>query len=150
MKYILSNKDTYDPYEGQNKIKASKKIIIPSKFTAHDKIHRYGGRIEDPFKVNTQYKDELKQRVFTSSSHQKNPQKKLQAVEQINNTFKKARDIKVGMSKPGSGGKVTAAQVLDIFPSFQAMPHKILHVINDDQAVLEENLPLDLDANQNQ
>ena len=76
MKYILSNKDTYDPYEGQNKVKLSKKIIIPSKFIAHDKIHRYGGKIEDPFKVNTDYKDELKQRVFTSAPHQKNPQKK--------------------------------------------------------------------------
>ena len=52
LKYVMSDKDAYDPYEGQKKEKLSKSIIIPSKFTALDKVHRYGGKIEDPFKLN--------------------------------------------------------------------------------------------------
>lgn len=47
----------------------SKKIIIPAKFTAHDKINRYGGKIEDPFKVNTINPHEIDERVFTSEFH---------------------------------------------------------------------------------
>jgi hypothetical protein len=50
----------------------SKKIIIPAKFTAHDKINRYGGKIEDPFIVNTIDPHEIDERVFTSEVHQKN------------------------------------------------------------------------------
>jgi hypothetical protein len=52
LKFILSDKDTFDPYEFQKKERMSKKIIIPARFTAHDKINHYGGKIEDPFKVN--------------------------------------------------------------------------------------------------
>lgn len=66
LKFVLSNKEVYDPFEGQKKARASKKIIIPSKFTAHDKINRYGGKIEDPFKLNTMNQHEIDTRVFTS------------------------------------------------------------------------------------
>jgi uncharacterized membrane protein len=69
LKYVLSNKDTYDPSEGQKKMRMSKKIIIPSKFTAHDKISKYGGKIEDPFIVNIENKHEMEQRVFTAPEH---------------------------------------------------------------------------------
>ena len=51
------------------------------------------------------------------------------------------------MVKPGSNGEVKAAQVFDVFPSFHVMPHKLIHVMNDDQAALEENLPIELDGN---
>ena len=30
----------------------SKQIVIPSRFTAYDKANRFGGKIEDPFKLN--------------------------------------------------------------------------------------------------
>ena len=69
LKYVLSNKDTYDPYEGQKKVKMSKKILIPAKFIAHDKIHTYGGKIEDPFRTNILNPHEMEQRVFTHETH---------------------------------------------------------------------------------
>ena len=77
LKFVLSDKDTYDPYEGQKKARMSKKIIIPAKFTAHDKINRYGGKIEDPFKVNmTINVKDVDERVFTVQEHKENPNKK--------------------------------------------------------------------------
>lgn len=81
LKYILSDKDTYDPFEGQQKLKMSKKIIIPSNFIAHDKIHRYGGRIADPFELNTQNPHEADDRVFTSVEHQKLSEKRRKGAE---------------------------------------------------------------------
>lgn len=66
LKFVLSNKDTYDPFEGQKKARLAKKIIIPSRFTALDKINRYGGKIEDPFKLNTENQGDIDKIVFTS------------------------------------------------------------------------------------
>ena len=94
LKFVLSDKDTYDPYENQKKARMSKKIIIPAKFTAHDKINRYGGKIEDPFKVNLTIKQsEVDERVFTSAEHKQDPNKKTRGIEQINNTFEKVKLI---------------------------------------------------------
>lgn len=45
------------------------------------------------------------------------------------------------MVKPGSNGKITAAKVFNIMPSFQSLPLKILHVINDDANAIEEDMP---------
>ena len=45
------------------------------------------------------------------------------------------------MVKPGTNGKVTAAKVFNIMPSFQSLPLKILHVINDDAKAIEEDMP---------
>ena len=60
----------------------SKKIIIPAKFTAHDKINRYGGKIEDPFKVNmTINAKDVEERVFTSLEHKQNLNKKTKGIE---------------------------------------------------------------------
>jgi len=39
-------------------------------YTAIDKIHRYGGKIEDPFKLNVINQNEVEDRVFTSEDHQ--------------------------------------------------------------------------------
>ena len=44
----------------------AKKIVIPAKFTAIDKINRYGGKIEDPFKLNLLNQGDIDKRVFTS------------------------------------------------------------------------------------
>ena len=52
LKYVMAEKDGYDPYEGKQKQKMSKKIIIASSFSAFDKVHRYGGKIENPFNLN--------------------------------------------------------------------------------------------------
>ncbi len=52
------------------------------------------------------------------------------------------KEIKEGMVKPGSNGKITARNVLNIVPSFQAMPLKLLYVINDDMNAIEENMPI--------
>ena len=51
LKFILSSKDTYDINEGKQAL-PSKQIIIPSSFKAFSKINKYGGNIEDPFKLN--------------------------------------------------------------------------------------------------
>ena len=45
------------------------------------------------------------------------------------------------MDKPDSNGRVKAMKVFDIMPSFQALPHQILHVLNEDIGALDENLP---------
>lgn len=67
LKFVLSNKDVYDPLENQKKARLAKKIIIPSRYTQHDKINRYGGKIEDPFKfLNIHNKGDFDERVFTS------------------------------------------------------------------------------------
>jgi hypothetical protein len=143
LKYVLSSKDNFDPYEGQKKMRMSKKIIIPSKFTAHDKIHRYGGKIEDPFNINTDNKHEMEKRVFTSDHHQRSEAKRIEGIKQIESTFKRVKQITCGMTKPGSNGKVTAKRVMNIMPMFNAVPQKIVHVINDDDATLTHNLTLE-------
>jgi len=49
------------------------------------------------------------------------------------------------MEKPDSNGRVKAMKVFDIMPSFQALPHQILHVLNEDIGALDENLPANSD-----
>lgn len=56
LKFVLSAKDTYDINEGKQ-APASKQIIIPSSFKAFSKINKYGGNIEDPFKLNVLKQD---------------------------------------------------------------------------------------------
>lgn len=139
LKFLLSEKDTYDPYEGQKKARMAKKIVIPAKFTAIDKINRYGGKIEDPFKVNlTINQSEVEERVFTSAEHGADPNKRAQGLKQIESTFEKVKNVKIGMRKPGSTLK--AMKVFDIMPNFQSLPHQILHVLNEDIGALDENL----------
>ena len=46
------------------------------------------------------------------------------------------------MEKPDSHGRLKAAKVFDIVPSFTAMPQQILHVLNEDMAEVESNLPI--------
>jgi len=95
----------------------AKKIVIPAKFTAIDKINRYGGKIEDPFKINLTIKQsEVDERVFTSAEHKADLSKKVKGVEQIKSTFDKIKNVKVGMEKPGSSLK--AMKVFDIMPNF--------------------------------
>ena len=105
----------------------AKKIVIPAKFTAIDKINRYGGKIEDPFKINLTIKQtqvnpenakpvEVDERVFTSAEHKADLSKKVKGVEQIKSTFDKIKNVKVGMEKPGSTLK--AMKVFDIMPNF--------------------------------
>lgn len=61
----------------------SKKIIIPSRFTAFDKTNKFGGKIEDPFKLNVGNAHEMKDRVFTHVSHQQKPEMRVKAISQI-------------------------------------------------------------------
>jgi hypothetical protein len=49
------------------------------------------------------------------------------------------------MEKPGSYGKVTAKKVYDIYPKFEALPLKIMQVVNDDSNFLNENLPIKIE-----
>ena len=63
------------------------------------------------------------------------------AIDLINNTFEKAKNIKVGMQKPGKSN-VYAKKVYDIYPQFDAIPHKVRHVMNDDKAGLHEKFPI--------
>ena len=46
------------------------------------------------------------------------------------------------MSKPGSNGAVTAKTVFSLNPSLITLPHKILHVINDDSTAVEDKMPV--------
>ena len=46
------------------------------------------------------------------------------------------------MVKRGSNGKVTAKKVYSIGPSFEALPLKLLYVINDDANAVEESMPI--------
>lgn len=46
------------------------------------------------------------------------------------------------MAKPDTNGRVAAKRVYDIKPMFQALHQKVLHVLNDDQGALNENLPV--------
>lgn len=52
------------------------------------------------------------------------------------------KEIKVGIEKPDSHGRLKAAKVFDIVPAFTAMPQQILHVLNEDMAEVESNLPI--------
>ena len=38
---------------------------MPQSFIAFDKIERFGGKIADPFAINTANKEEIESRVFT-------------------------------------------------------------------------------------
>jgi len=51
------------------------------------------------------------------------------------------------MVKPGSNGNVTAKRVYELKPMLQTIPHKIIHVINDDSQVLEDNMPVVMKQN---
>lgn len=51
----------------------------------------------------------------------------------------------MGIEKPGSHGKVTAKNVFDIFPKFEALPLKIMQVANDDAHYMNENLPIKIE-----
>ena len=84
----------------------------------------------------------MRARVFTHKLHQGVPQKRDEAVKLIQATFDKAKDLKVGMAKPGSNGTVTAKRVFVVKPMLQALPYKLYHVINDDQGILEDNMPV--------
>lgn len=77
---MLNEKDTYDPYENQKKLKLSKQIIIPSKFLFLDKINVYGGKIEDSFRTNILNPHEMEERVFTHPTHQVLAQKRIEGV----------------------------------------------------------------------
>lgn len=44
----------------------------------------------------------------------------------IKGSFENIKKINVGIEKPGSYGKVTAKNVYDIFPKFEALPLKSL------------------------
>ena len=114
----------------------SKKFNVPHSFIAYNKIERFGGKIADPFELNTQNKQEIESRVFTSK-HDQNPTKRALAIKLIEDSFKNSKSIKVGMSKPGKPG-VVAKNVLPILPSFQAMSHKVLQVTNDECGALWE------------
>ena len=142
LKFVLSNKDVYDPLENQKKARLAKKIIIPSRYTQHDKINRYGGKIEDPFKLNMFNQGDFHERVFTSQEHKNNLSMKVKGIKLINESFKKIKEIKVGTVKPDSHGRLRAAKVFDIVPSFSAMPQQVLHVLNEDMAEVESNLPI--------
>ena len=66
---------------------------------------------------------------------------RVKAIKLINQSFKDAKDIKVGMAKPGSDGKVTAKRVIDLVPHMQAASMKFMTVVNDDLSAIEENIP---------
>jgi hypothetical protein len=67
---------------------------------------------------------------------------KVKGIKLINDSFKKVKEIKVGTVKPDSHGRLRAAKVFDIVPSFSAMPQQVLHVLNEDMAEVESNLPI--------
>ena len=46
------------------------------------------------------------------------------------------------MAKPGSNGTITAKKVFSFNPSLLTLPHKILHVINDDSNAMEDKMPV--------
>lgn len=70
LKFVLSNQDSFDPHEGLKKQKMSKKFNVPQSFIAYNKIERFGGKIADPFELNTHNKQEIESRVFTSKHDQ--------------------------------------------------------------------------------
>lgn len=63
------------------------------------------------------------------------------AIDLINKSFDKIKTIQPGMEKPGKPG-VYAKKVLNVFPQFDTIPHKVLHVINDDKQGLYEKFPI--------
>jgi hypothetical protein len=52
------------------------------------------------------------------------------------------------MEKPDTHGRVKAAKVFNILPSFHSLPHQILHVLNEDIGAIDENLPGNADKTQ--
>lgn len=77
LKFVLSDKDVFDPYEDQKKNKKSKQYQISTKFKAADKIQVYGGKVADPFLINQFNVKEIDDRVFTASAHQNDEKKRL-------------------------------------------------------------------------
>lgn len=118
-------------------MKKSKQYQVSQSFIAFDKIERFGGKIADPFELNQSNKEEINARVFTSALEKG---KKEAAVKLIQASFDNSKKIKVGMEKPGKKG-VKAKRVLDVFPHFATMQHKIISVANDEcKALWEEKL----------
>ena len=74
------------------------------------------------------------------------PEKRHVAIKQVEATFEKIKSMNVGMVKPGTDGRVTAKKVHAFIPHFQALPLKVMQVVNDDVGALEENIPLKKDA----
>ena len=142
LKYILSDKDAYDPHEALIKMPKSKNIVIPSRYIAEEKIRTYGGKIADPFLLNVAKTHEVEDRVFTSNEHRINQDKVIKGVKQIVGTFDSIKKVKPGMEKPDTKGKVTAKRVFNLFPSMQTIPLKtsVLHVMNDDIEAIEEKV----------
>ena len=101
---------------------------MPQSFIAFDKIERFGGKIADPFALNIEARQEIEARVFTSK-HEKN--KKEAAIKLIEASFENAKLIKVGITKPGKPN-VMAKRVLDMVPCFEAIPHRVIQVSNDE------------------
>jgi len=66
LKYVLSEKDSYDPHEGLMKMPKAKNIVIHQRYIEEEKIKTYGGKIADPFKLNIHESKEVEGRVFTS------------------------------------------------------------------------------------
>lgn len=144
LKYILSDKDSYDPHEAlRNPMQKSKNIVIPSRYIAEEKIRTYGGKIADPFLLNVAKTHEVEDRVFTSTEHRNNTDKVIKGVKQIVGTFEAIKRVKPGIEKPDTKGKVTAKRVFNLFPSMQTIPLKtsVLHVMNDDIEAIEEKVP---------
>lgn len=53
IKFLLSGKETFDPYEGVRKNKNSNKYNVAQSYLAYSKIERFGGKTTDPFEVGT-------------------------------------------------------------------------------------------------
>lgn len=84
----------------------------------------------------------MEKRVFTHEAHQKSELKRLEGVRQIEESFKKVRQVVPGMVKPDSSGQVTAKRVMNVFPLWPALAKKLIQVINDDENAAHENMTL--------
>lgn len=83
LKYVIAEKDSYDPYEAQKKLKMTKKISIPIKYTSMDKAHQYGNKVEDPLKPNALTQKDMEDRVFTALEHKGSLEKKRKGIQLI-------------------------------------------------------------------
>ena len=90
--------------------------------------------------------EEIEDRVFTADQDSKNPKKRIKALELIKKSFENVKKIKPGFIKPGTENSrpIVAKKVLEIFPNFGTTCHKVLHVMNDERSVLEEQMPINL------
>lgn len=50
------------------------------------------------------------------------------------------------MVKPGSNGKVFAKNTYTVLPLFKSLSSKVVHVINEDCAAIEDNLTIEKPA----